>query len=397
MSWYVAQPDPPSGDLQAVRENVAGSFADLAEPIAEAWAAHWPPLADDDTPHHVDAELGTPSYSFRLSISYKEDAEGRTLLDKLTVALEPGQDGPGPTRAWPDAYCRLADGGFLKLQPLPNGQRQLVYAVPEPVPAGDWPVIRLEWPGLNIASIEDGRARLSVQRNERLVPDVPTSRAFVFTTATIKAPDVAVPLNQWVADFALETADLGSALQKAFGEMFGSATGMPLTVGVSYGYQLVPPGPGGEEEGDLARRDLAAAHHQAGFAANVQEDGEELHRPMIDSIGKVHAPVSHPVARGAPGRRAPRRAAVEDPRRSPGARWRSRAGRWASRGSRRGRFRASRHSLPEPCCSPARRRKRISSPPPRRSSASSASAPRRCSAAASRRSPRRSAPTARAA
>jgi len=246
MSWYVTPPDPPPANLQAVRDNVASSFADLAEPIAEAWKEHWKPLPSDETPHYLDPEVGGSSYRFRLSISYKEDAEHQTLLDKLTVALEPGQDGPGPTGAWPDAYCRLEDGSFLQLEPLPNGGRELVYAVPEPVPAAGWPVIRLEWPGLNIAAIEDGRAQLSVQRNERLVPGVDTSRAFVFTTATIKAPDVAVPLNQWAADFPLEAPDLAHALQGAFGDMFASATGMPLTVGVSYGYQLVPPGPEGK-------------------------------------------------------------------------------------------------------------------------------------------------------
>jgi len=249
MSWYVTPPDPPPADLQAVRDNVAASFADLAEPIATAWADHWPSLPHDDTAHHVDPEVGAPSYRFRLAISYKEDANGQPLLDELTVALEPGHDAPSPTGAWPDAYCRLADGGFLRLQPLPNGSRQRVYAVPQPVPAGDWPVIRLEWPGLNIASIQDGRAQLSVQRNERLVPDVGTSRAFVFTTATIKAPDLAVPLNQWAADFPIAAPDLGSALQGAFGEMFASLTGMPLTVGAAYGYQLVPPGPDGDEGG----------------------------------------------------------------------------------------------------------------------------------------------------
>jgi hypothetical protein len=52
-----------------------------------------------------------------------------------------------------------------------------------------------------------------------------------------------VPLNQWAGDFPLTGSDLGAALQDAFTQLFGTVTGAPLTIRVSYGYSLVAPTP----------------------------------------------------------------------------------------------------------------------------------------------------------
>jgi hypothetical protein len=113
--------------------------------------------------------------------------------------------------------------------------------VPGEVPAGDWPVFRISWPGLNVASIENARAAVTVRRNQSL-GGIQAMADFVLTTATVKAPDLAVPMLQWEGDFALGGTDLGSAVQAAFASLFGSAAGLPITISGAYRYALVPAG-----------------------------------------------------------------------------------------------------------------------------------------------------------
>ena len=53
-------------------------------------------------------------------------------------------------------------------------------------------------------------------------------------------------LNDWPQPIDLVGANVTAALQAAFDALFGDATGVPLTIGIFYGYEVVPPAqPGG--------------------------------------------------------------------------------------------------------------------------------------------------------
>jgi hypothetical protein len=59
------------------------------------------------------------------------------------------------------------------------------------------------------------------------------------STATITAPDVATPVLQVGQPLPLAGTDLGAALGTALTELFGSATGPPVTAQLAYGHELV--------------------------------------------------------------------------------------------------------------------------------------------------------------
>jgi hypothetical protein len=58
----------------------------------------------------------------------------------------------------------------------------------------------------------------------------------------VDALDVVTPLNTWTATFDITSSGttFEAALDAAFRTLFGAASGLPITVAVLYGYEIVP-------------------------------------------------------------------------------------------------------------------------------------------------------------
>jgi hypothetical protein len=138
---------------------------------------------------------------------------------------------------------RGPDGTLIPLIGTPQSDRLCLYAPASPIALTGWPAIRLEWPGLNVASTGNGQAALSARRNEHLLEGVPTNAAFVLSSATVTAPDIATPLLEWTTEFSLSGTTLEGALISAFENLFGAASGPPVTIGLGYSHLLVAPPP----------------------------------------------------------------------------------------------------------------------------------------------------------
>lgn len=223
-----------------VRDHIARSAAELITPIATAWEQHWSPRASA----LADEGANMQTYRFRVTLSRQPDDEARAETEPAVVAVTLALDSPpqpSPTGAWPEVAWRADDGSFIVLRPDPEGPHEgrLHYLPPEPIRSSGTPTLRIGWPGLNAATIQNGRASLVVYRNEHLVDDVVTDPAFVMRTAPITAPDVAAPMLAVAQPLTLVGDDLGAALTAALAELFGTAAGPPVTVQLAYGHDLV--------------------------------------------------------------------------------------------------------------------------------------------------------------
>ncbi len=138
-----------------------------------------------------------------------------------------------------------AHDGTLRYLP-PDGAR---------LPGRSLPTLRASWAGLPVATVQNGRAQLSVRRNEHLVPGVPTRDPFVMTTPLVTAPDVATPVLAWNDELPLSGATLAAAVAAALGELFGPLAqappdAPPVTIQLAYGHELIAPDPGQRRRGD---------------------------------------------------------------------------------------------------------------------------------------------------
>lgn len=269
LAKYVAVADPlwailagyasPGQTDPTTLANAAQTFGCLVSTVAGRWAGRWPPLTGEpasaagaeQVADKLSAESGVPpprSFTFRARVTDRVGTDGKEYLATLRLTAE--QDSPGPTGRWPDAFCRAPDGTNVALAPGQVQGRLLVYQFPPepPIPAEVWPQITLEWPGLDVTAQQNGHASLAVRRNQNLLEGGPgTTAGFVYQTPSIDATDAITPLNTWDEPFDI-TAGGGTvqaALTSAFAELFGTATGLPLTIGMSYGYEIAPAADGG--------------------------------------------------------------------------------------------------------------------------------------------------------
>ncbi len=252
------------GDLQ-VLTNAAATFGTLVSGVASAWEGRWPPQADTETSSfevsgspqedRAGKPLNAPpppqSYDFRVRLTYRRGEDGKVYFDSLHLASS--QDKPGPMGLWPDAFCRAPDGKQTQLNPGQPEQRTLIYKFPddEPIPAEQWPEITLEWGDLNVAALENASASLAVRRNQKLLGDggPDTAADFLYQTPTIDAVDTVTPLNSWPQRIDITGPGIGvaDALRVAFNSLFGATPGLPITIGILFGYELVPPSEGDDE------------------------------------------------------------------------------------------------------------------------------------------------------
>lgn len=233
----------PGGD-PTVLANASASFATLVDEVATAWSGHWSAASFDEPAARSlgsGAALGAlAEVSYTLVARLIHSEEEPSYLK--TLALTAQQASPGPTGAWPAAWARLPGGDKVALVPGPPVDGTVLYQFPETprLLAGEWPEITLEWDRIDAVTHQNARAQVQVRRNHELLPGVATTEGFVYRTPTVDAPDVVTPLNAWTDPIALAGSTVTAALQTAFTTLFGAALGAPITVGMFYGYALVP-------------------------------------------------------------------------------------------------------------------------------------------------------------
>ncbi|MFA4928133.1 MAG: LysM peptidoglycan-binding domain-containing protein [Patulibacter sp.] len=226
----------PSDPRQGVRDAVATTVATIVGDVATAWDGHWPTHAPAVP---VTAQQDVPegdTHHFRIDVDY--DAAG-TAMTAVTLTLDGTTTTPGPN-GWPTVHVRGPDGMMIALTGTAAGPTAQTYTPAAPVAVSAWPTLRIEWPGLNVASVGSGRVSLAARRNAHLLDGVPTNGAFVLGSASITAPEVATPLLEWPDQVLLSGATLEDALTAALSTLFGSVTGPPVTIALSYGHELVP-------------------------------------------------------------------------------------------------------------------------------------------------------------
>ncbi len=238
----------PLGDAKAtpaaltIAGTAAGSLATLSTSVADAWSQHF--MGNGNTANAADT---VDSIWLSASLSYQNgDIAAVTLTRIADPDVPDGAPGPaGPNGAWPDLVLTDPNGNAI---PLGNGtgdELTRTYVLPDPLPAQPWIELSVTYTKLNIAAYQNARAQLSVVRNRELIPGALTMTSFVFASAPVQAPAAATPLNQWsstvdISDAgASPTAALGAALQTIF-----VGTQLPVTITVSYGYELTPPSGG---------------------------------------------------------------------------------------------------------------------------------------------------------
>ncbi|MGJ4953559.1 hypothetical protein [Bradyrhizobium sp. HKCCYLS20291] len=249
--WAILSGFTASGESnKAVLDAASKTFAELITSVADAWDSHWTAaIVPDPTKNKTGVEEDVPTpqltaFKFRVRLTSYEGEDGSYYLDDLILVSE--QSKPGPSGDWPDAYCRAADGSRIQLgQGKADGQVQ-TYHFPSlsPIPAAILPQITLEWSGLDLCTFQNARASTSVRRNPKLLGDdgPETNEGFVYRTPTIEAAEIITPLNTWPE--RIDITRLGTsvelALATAFKALFGAATNEIVTIGVSYGYEIVP-------------------------------------------------------------------------------------------------------------------------------------------------------------
>ena len=285
MSWYADPPSPAPAELPVVREHVAGTIAALATEIASAWEDHWPPLSPDDI-GPAGPQVHVPegdTHHLRSRVSY---LEGTGKLKDLKLELD-GSAQPGPGNVWPTASILGPDGNFVQLQAGSQEGESVTYTLKKGIvlEIEGWPVVRLEWRGLNVAEVGNAQASVAARRNQELLPGLQTNADFVLTSARVTAPDVATPLLEWSGEFPISGSSLNDALKDALTELFEGSTKPWLTVSLAYAHQLVEPLPGKSDSGLVSVLPCALYPHQslsndvAGAVAEEAGRWQTRHRP----------------------------------------------------------------------------------------------------------------------
>ncbi|SDX40941.1 LysM domain-containing protein [Hydrobacter penzbergensis] len=226
-------------------ENAVRTFATLAGNINQYWSARI--SQKEIATNKLDLVVAALSYEFNARVSYRNNHD----LDTLTLKRLGSQ--PGPNNSWPDAFAQSPDGTFTQLDMQSNAPDTAIYKVPAgmSIPPVTWPVFKLTWGSLNLATVQNARSQMHVQRNQDLIDYASTNTDFIFSTDTIIAPGIVTPLNTFGkrVDISALGSNLTDALNACFNGLFGPAmNGQPVTIQLSYGFELVAPS-GPDDEG----------------------------------------------------------------------------------------------------------------------------------------------------
>lgn len=225
-------------------KNAIDVFASLATNISSYWEKR---LDQDDTRTNpmltLEADM---SYQYDTRVSRTDGFVKSLTLKKLSTDI-------GPDNKWPVAYVQKADGSFSLMEVASQSADEIVYNVPDDViiPSTTWPVFKLSWTDLNVATIQNARSQMYVERNQDLLDGVSTNPDFIFSTETIVTPSVVTPLNTFGTrnDISDLGATLADALNQCFTDLFGTAAyGQKVTMELGYGFELVTP-TGGSDQG----------------------------------------------------------------------------------------------------------------------------------------------------
>ncbi len=239
--------DPKNKQPIGYIENAVRTFATLADNISQYWGVRLP--QSDFITNACDLMVAALSYEFNARVSYR--GINHDNLDTLTLKRLGNQ--PGPNNTWPDAFVQLPDGLYQQLN-LQTGTPAdtAVYKVPGTIiiPMVNWPVFKLTWGDLNVATVQNARSQMHVQRNQDLIDYAGTNTDFVFSTDTIIAPGIVTPLNTFGkrVDISSLGNNLTDALNACLNALFGPAmSGQKVTIELAYGFELVAPsGPNDE-------------------------------------------------------------------------------------------------------------------------------------------------------
>lgn len=237
--------------------NAAASFAELVDAVATQWHARWrptppppapaipsaPPAPAPDLPSDPPLHPSARTYDFRVRVRYTPAPDGVSLLQRVILSTPDGE--PARPESWPGVLCRDPDGNDVRLRCEDPGDIERVYVVDPPtrIPAGEPPVLTLDWPRLTVAEFQNARGELSVQRNVRLLgADAPaTAQDFVYQTPLVEAPTPVAPLLSWPepVDISLLGPTLAEALKQAFVALTSPVPGLPATIDARYGHPMI--------------------------------------------------------------------------------------------------------------------------------------------------------------
>jgi hypothetical protein len=196
-------------------------------------------IAPSDDEMNIPAD-DTPRVNCVLAaqLDYSDDGERIEAL-RLTRA----HDEPGPAGRWPCADYRSSAGLIVDLGNGTGDGTVRTYAFDPPMLSEGWPGIGLIWSDLDVTCAQNARASLAVVRNRGLGDHDAPADEVVYRTATVDALDVVTPFNHWPQD--IDISGLGdsveAALDATFTALFGDRRiGQRATLGLSYGYQLLP-------------------------------------------------------------------------------------------------------------------------------------------------------------
>lgn len=234
--------NPASQQDPTVLAHAVQTYAGLVGNVEQYWDTRLPQSANHSNP--TDTMVADMSYRYNARVGYRNEFEIDTYTLTLTESLNPGLANP-----WPSVFVQSQLAGvdvFIELPLQTSSATTAVYQLPQDVVvmATTWPVFKLQWAQLNVASVQNARTKISVERNQNLVDGVNTNPVFIFSTDTVVAPSVVTPLNTFgkPVDITSLGTDLTTALNTCFTDLFGSNyRGQTVTMELSYGYELVPP------------------------------------------------------------------------------------------------------------------------------------------------------------
>jgi LysM repeat protein len=237
-------------------QNAVQTFATLVTNIGQYWTTRLPQTNyNTDSPDNLIAAL---SYRLNARVTYDN------LNNFSAITLTELDAQPGPTGVWPDVYIQVPSGAYQTVQGNPptivelipgtyiklvqqsTVQESTAYTIPTDItiPMNTWPIFKIDWTNLNLATIQNARAQMSVLRNQNLLDGVGTNPEFLFSTDTVIAPAVVTPLNTFgkPVDITNLGANLTAALNTCFSDLFGTNyIGQKVTMELSYGFEIVPP------------------------------------------------------------------------------------------------------------------------------------------------------------
>jgi hypothetical protein len=243
---------------------VTASF-NVPEPVVEAAV-----VSDENQSGY---SLAQQSYGFSVRLSDRAGNDGTSYLD--TLVLTAAQAAPSPANQWPNAFCRGPDGTLVRLAAGPPSGSTVVYqAAADRIPASTWAFITLEWPGLNVTTVQNARGSLRTRR-----------------TPIVKASSAVAPLNVWPVPFDItgEGTTPVDALQGAFQTLFGTLDGELITIAVACRYRILPGT--ADDDGVVATVPVALLPYHMLGPGTAEEIGAamrqwETSNPLLDAGGE---------------------------------------------------------------------------------------------------------------